>query len=77
MNKEELTAMVAEILNQMEPTVKGGDYRPANPGPQARDTHYQDGDFVEDVTKLDLRKLYRSGCFCQAKGENPCPVGLR
>ena len=60
MNKEELSAMVAEILGQMgkEPAVKGSDYRPASPGPQPQATGYGDGDFVEDVTKLDLRKLY-------------------
>lgn len=60
MNKEELSAMVAQILGQMgkEPMVKGGDYKPSSPGPQPKDTGYGDGDFVEDVTKLDLRKLY-------------------
>ena len=58
MNKQELTALVAEILGTMEPQVKGSDYKPTNPGPQIQDTHYHDGDFVEDVTKLDLRKLY-------------------
>lgn len=58
MNKQELTALVAEILGNMEPQVKGSDYKPKNPGPQPEDTHYHDGDFVEDVTKLDLRKLY-------------------
>ena len=52
--------MVAEILQTMgkEPMVKGSDYKPTDPGPQPADTHYHDGDFVEDVTKLDLRKLY-------------------
>ena len=60
MNKQELSAMVAEILKTMgaEPMVKGSDYRPENPGPEALDTHFRDGDFVEDVTALDLRKLY-------------------
>ena len=60
MNKQELSAMVAEILKTMgtEPMVKGSDYRPENPGPEAPDTHFHDGDFVEDVTALDLRKLY-------------------
>ena len=60
MNKQELTAMVAEILQNMgqEPMVKGSDYKPADPGPQSPPTHYGDGDFVEDVTALDLRKLY-------------------
>ena len=60
MNKQELSAMVAEILQSMgkEPMVKGSDYKPTDPGPQPADTHYRDGDFVEDVTALDLRKLY-------------------
>ena len=60
MNKEELAAMVAEILKGMgqEPMVKGSDYRPANPGPEPKDEGYQVGDFVPDVTALDLRKLY-------------------
>ena len=60
MNKQELSAMVAEILQSMEgsPEVKGGEYRPRDPGPQPEDTHHKDGDFVEDVTELDLRKLY-------------------
>ncbi len=52
--------MIAEILGSMdiEPMVKGSDYRPANPGPQPVDTGYHDGDFVPDITKLDLRELY-------------------
>ena len=52
--------MVAEILKTMgqEPTVKGSDYKPADPGPEAAPTGYKDGDFVEDVSALDLRKLY-------------------
>ena len=59
MNKQELTNLVAEILSKMndpQPQVKGSEYktvvynedRPACPS---------DG-FVEDVTELDLRKLY-------------------
>ena len=59
MNKEELSALVAEILRGMgEPHVKGSDYKPTDPGPQPKDTRHQDGDFVEDVTELDLRRLY-------------------
>ena len=60
MNKEELSAMVAEILGQLgkEPMVKAREYKPTNPGPERQQTHYEDGDFVEDVSKLDLRKLY-------------------
>jgi len=60
MNKQELSALVAELLGQMgaEPMVKGSDYKPTDPGPQPADTHHKDGDFVPDVTELDLRKLY-------------------
>ena len=59
MNKEELSAMVAEILRSMgEPQVKGSDYKPTQPGPEQKETPYSDGDFVPDVTALDVRKLY-------------------
>ena len=52
--------MVAEILGSMdcEPMVKGSDYKPTDPGPQPKDRGYREGDFVPDVTALDLRKLY-------------------
>ena len=60
MNKQELSAMVAEILKTMgqEPQVKGSDYKPTAPQPEQADTHLHDGDFVPDITALDLRKLY-------------------
>ena len=60
MNKQELAAMVAEILGSVteEPMVKGSDYRPTDPGPEKKDLGYHDGDFVPDVTALDLRRLY-------------------
>ena len=60
MNKQELSAMIADILGSLkiEPMVKGSDYKPTNPGPQPEKTSYHDGDFVPDVTKLDLRELY-------------------
>jgi len=60
MNKQELAAMVAEILGSMdaEPMVKGSDYRPTSPGPDRKDQGFREGDFVPDVTALDLRKLY-------------------
>ena len=60
MNKQELAAMVAEILGSMgdEPMVKGSNYHPRDPGPQPVDEGYREGDFVPDVTALDLRKLY-------------------
>ena len=58
MNKQELTALVAEILGTMEPAVKASGYHPTAPEPEQRDKGYADGDFVPDVTDLDLRKLY-------------------
>ena len=59
MNKQELAAMVAEILGSMnEPMVKGADYKPTTPGPEQKDFGFREGDFVPDVTQLDLRKLY-------------------
>ena len=60
MNKQELAAIVAEILAQQhpEPMVKGSDYLPTAPQPEQVAAGFQDGDFVPDVTALDLRKLY-------------------
>ena len=60
MTKQDLSALVAEILKDMgtEPQVKASDYKPTSPGPERPDAHYHDGDFVDDVTALDLRKLY-------------------
>jgi len=62
MTKQELTNMVAEILSQMHgdnmPKVKGSEYRTLVYEPDKKDDRYQDGDFVPDVTALDLRKLY-------------------
>ncbi|MBQ3503596.1 MAG: ethanolamine ammonia-lyase subunit EutC [Oscillospiraceae bacterium] len=60
MNKQELTAMVAEILATMgpQPMVKGSEYKPTVPQPEKKDAGFCDGDFVPDVTALDLRKLY-------------------
>lgn len=81
MNKEQLTALVAEILGQMEPMVKGSDYRPTTPGPKPAQTHYHDGDFVDDVTQLDLRKLYltenpaQKERFAQMKSKTPARLG--
>ena len=56
MNKEELSALVAEILAGMgeAPQVKAGPYHPENPGPAQR----QEGGSAEDVSAIDLRKLY-------------------
>ena len=62
MNKQELTNMVAEILSQMhgmeQPMVKGSDYKTLIIGQDRKDDNFREGDFVPDVTALNLRKLY-------------------
>ena len=60
MNKQDLTQMIAQILEEMgqPPQVKAGEYHPRAPQPEAKPMPYGDGDFVPDVTELDLRKLY-------------------
>ena len=61
MTKQELTNMVAEILTELhgrgEPMVKASDYKTLvyNEKPEQK---YEAGDFVADVTALDLRRLY-------------------
>lgn len=81
MNKEQLTALVAEILGQMEPQVKGSDYRSTTAGPQPVDQHHHDGDFVPDITELDLRKLYLTENpadkerFAKMKAKTPARLG--
>ena len=85
MNKQELSAMVAEILGQIklpEPMVKGSEYKPADPGPQKEDKHFHDGEFVPDVTALDLRKLYlvetaeNEEKFRKMKEKTPARLGM-
>lgn len=83
MNKEELTAIVAELLGQIgtEPMAKGSNHRPAAPQPEARDYGHSDGDFVEDVSELDLRKLYLTEApadpeaFRKLKSKTPARLG--
>ena len=83
MNKQELTAMVAEILGNLtkEPMVKGSDYKPTDPGPEQKDAGFHDGDFVPDITKLDLRKLYLTedpqdkSAFAKMKMKTPARLG--
>ena len=60
MNRQELAAMVAEILGTLDqpPAVKATEYHATAPQPEKREEAYRDGDFVPDVTALDLRKLY-------------------
>ena len=62
MTKQELTNMVAEILSQMhgeaQPMVKASDYKTVVYQNDEMKPAYRDGDFVPDVTQLELRKLY-------------------
>ena len=60
MNKQELSALVEELLRSMDaaPTVKASDYKATKEEPKPQPESYHDGDFAPDVTKLDLRKLY-------------------
>ena len=84
MNKQELSALVAEILGQMklpEPAVKGSDYRNTAPEPEKPDKGYHAGDFVPDVTELNLRKLYLTedpadpDSFLRLKEKTPARLG--
>ena len=70
MNKEDLSALVAQLLQEMgqAPQVKATEYHAYVPEPQPKDLHYQDGDFVDDVTKLDLRRLYLVDSPADAQG---------
>lgn len=93
MNKEELTQLVTQMLRDMEqtpqaaaeapaaPQVKAGDYTPTAPQPEPKDFHHRDGDFVEDITELDLRKLYLTenpadpDAFRRLKAHTPARLG--
>jgi len=85
MNKQELATMVADILQELggkpEPMVKASEYKPTQPVAEKPLPTYQDGDFVEDVTKLDLRKLYltqnpeKKEDFARLKAKTPARLG--
>ncbi len=81
MTKEELTKLIGDLLSQMEPQVKGGDYRPTAPGPEPHPAQHRDGDFVPDITELDLRKLYLTDApadktrFAKMKLQTPARLG--
>ena len=81
MNKEQLTALVAEILGQMEPQVKAATYHPTEPAAQQHAPQFHDGDFVPDITALDLRKLYltedpvNKAQFAKMKEKTPARLG--
>ena len=81
MTKEQLTALVSEILGQLEPQVKAAGYRPTEPAPQKPVPPQQDGDFIPDITALDLRKLYLTEDpadktrFAKMKAKTPARLG--
>lgn len=84
MNKQDLTAMVAEILTQMgtdAPAVKSSPYHAAEPGPEPEVSDAAPGDFVPDITALDLRKLYLTDspadapAFARMKAKTPARLG--
>ncbi len=81
MNKQELAAMVAEILGGMEPPPVKATPFPAAPQPQEKQVDYHPGDFVPDVTELDLRQLYLTEHpqnpekYKQMKGKTPARLG--
>ena len=83
MNKEDVSRLVAEILGELgkEPMVKASDYKPASPGPEPAPPEHRDGDFVPDVTELDLRKLYltenpaNKAQFARLKERTPARLG--
>ena len=83
MNKQELTAMVAEILGSMtpEPKVKASGYRPETPGPERKGPEWEAGDFVPDITQLDLRQLYltedpeKPEAYKKLKARTPARLG--
>ena len=81
MNKEQLSALVAEILGQMEPPVKGADYRPTAPAPERQAPPQGPGDFVPDITQLDLRQLYLTdnpadkARYAKMKAKTPARLG--
>ena len=85
MNKQELTNLVAEILSQMngtQPQVKSGDYKTVVYNTDAPQQPAQPGEFVDDVTKLDLRKLYMvenpadEQAFRRLKERTPARLGM-
>lgn len=84
MNKKELSALVAELIANMEqePAVKAAAYKPTCPEPQAEEHHFQPGDFVPDVTELNLRELYlvesaaNGEKFRQMKLRTPARLGM-
>ena len=87
MNKADMMALVAQLAMEVDkppmaiPPESKGIYTPTREGPQAKDYHHRDGDFVEDVSELDLRKLYLTDTpenranFAILKEQTPARLG--
>ncbi len=79
MNKEELMALVADILKEQVPPVKGADYHNSAPEPHKKGVSQG---FVPDVTDIDLRKLYLTDnpanpeAFAKMKQRTPARLGM-
>ncbi len=82
LNKQELMDLVAQILREEAPPVKGADYHNTRPEPQRQEKDYAPGDFVPDVTDVDLRKLYltqapeNQAAFAKMKEKTPARLGM-
>lgn len=84
MNQEELKTLVAQMLREMspaaEPQVKGSEYRPTAPVPQAPAAY--PGETLPDVTEIDLRKQYLvespadGPAFQRLKEKTPARLGV-
>ncbi len=80
LNKQELMDLVAEILRSEMPPVKAADYRATAPEPEKKNV--LDSGFVEDVTRVDLRKLYltedpqNKEAFAKMKQKTPARLGM-
>lgn len=76
MNKEEIRALVAQMLGDLtkEPPVKAGDYRPTDPKRGEED--------LEDLSQTDLRKVYNvenpknSKAFLALREKTPARLGV-
>ena len=84
MNQEELKTLVAQMLREMspaaEPQVKGSEYRPTAPVPQA--SAASSGESLPDITEIDLRKQYLvenpadGPAFRRLKEKTPARLGV-
>ena len=81
MNKQELSALVAEIMQTLDEPMAKGVYTPKSPGPQPANTPAQDADLVQDITELNLRNLYlvenpvKEAEFRRLKERTPARLG--